>query len=121
MRGEAPSDYRTYSSGLRFMLKAGTVRTKTTASDLETTAYFLGQLRDYVHLKSSEEGKSEGRWSLGAVASLFLLALLDIIVHGRREKKGAVGELGNSSQFKYHPPHSFFVEIIVCTHSEIDR
>lgn len=36
--------------------QAGTVRTKTAASDLETTAYFLGQLRDYVHLKSSEEG-----------------------------------------------------------------
>lgn len=36
--------------------QAGTVCTKTAASDLETTAYFLGQLRDYVHLKSSEEG-----------------------------------------------------------------
>lgn len=40
--------------------QAGTVRTTTAASDLETTAYFLGQLRDYVHLKSSEEGRQGG-------------------------------------------------------------
>lgn len=40
--------------------QAGTVRTTTAASDLETTAYFLGQLRDYVHLKSSEEGSQGG-------------------------------------------------------------
>lgn len=44
-----------YSTGLRFILEQGRC-TKTAASDLETTAYFLGQLRDYVHLKSSEEG-----------------------------------------------------------------
>lgn len=61
--------------------------TKTAASDLETTAYFLGQLRDYVHLKSSEEG-SRGEVEPRPASSLFLLAPLNIIVHGRRKKKG---------------------------------
>ena len=55
LQGEVPPDYNLYSTGLHFMLKRGRC-TKTAASDLETTAYFLGQLRDYVHLKSSEEG-----------------------------------------------------------------
>lgn len=56
LQGKAPLNCSVYSTGLRFHAQAGTVCTKTAASDLETTAYFLGQLRDYVHLKSSEEG-----------------------------------------------------------------
>ena len=51
IRGEAPPGYSASSPGLRFMLRQGRC-TKTAASDLETTACFLGQLRDYVHVKS---------------------------------------------------------------------
>lgn len=51
-----PQGYASCSSRGR----RATQKTKT-ASDLETTAYFLGQLRDYVHLKSSERGRQSRR------------------------------------------------------------
>lgn len=55
-------------------------------------------------------GRQSGR---GGASVLPLLCsywpLLNRIVHGRR-KAGAVGELWHSSQFKYPPPHCFFLK-----------
>ena len=48
---------------------------------LKTTACFLGQLRDYVHLK-----KAEGEVEPRTASSLFLLALLSKVVQRERER-----------------------------------
>lgn len=71
-KNNAPLKLECVFLGVKLHAQTGTVRTKTAASDLQTTAYFLGQLRDYVHLKSSEEG---GRGEVEPRSCLFFVPI----------------------------------------------